>query len=144
MSYSTSIQIGAAVPTVWRAWTDSENITAWLAPKANVDFRPEGAYEFFWGDDPEKDSILGCVLLEIQPEGLLRFQWQGPTAFLPMFLPPDGRRTVIEVTFQARQGGTDVTLTQAETRDHRDWPAYEEWMSKAWGLAMTRLKECCE
>ena len=144
MSYSKSIQIDVRIEDVWKAWTDSESTAKWLAPKANVDFRPGGAWEFFWSDDPKKDSTLGCVILEVEQESLLRFEWQGRTAFLHMFLPPGGERTVIEVRFERQVNGTLVTLDHAETRHHPDWAAYEVWMSKAWEMALEALKRHCE
>jgi uncharacterized protein YndB with AHSA1/START domain len=109
-----------------------------------VDFRPGGAWEFFWGDDPKKDSTLGCVILEVRQAKLLRFEWQGRTAFLHMFLPPGGERTVIEVRFERQVNGTLVTLDHAETRHHPDWAAYQVWMSKAWEMALEALKKHCE
>ena len=144
MSYRKLVHINAPIGNVWKAWTNSESTGKWLAPKANVDFRPGGAFEFFWGDDPKKDSTFGCVLLQVEQERLLRFEWQGRTAFLHMFLPPNGERTVIEVSFERQGKGTLVTLNQAETRNHKDWAAYEKWMSKAWEMALESLKEHCE
>jgi len=61
-----------------------------------------------------------------------------------MFLPPGGKRTVIDVEFEKQDSGTLVRLIQAETRDHEDWPAYEAWMSKGWEVALESLKRYCE
>lgn len=118
MSYTKSARINAPIEDVWKAWASSASTSKWLTPKANVDFRPGGAFEFFWGDDPAKDSTFGCVLLQIEPEKLLRFEQQ--------------------------DNGTLVTAEQAETRNHDDWAAYEDWMSKAWEMALVSLKEYCE
>lgn len=142
--YSLSIEIEAPVAEVWKAWTGREVLERWLAPKANVAFREGGAWEFFWSDDPAKDSTLGCKILKIEPERFLRFEWQGKTEFLDMFLPPRGRRTAIEVRFEKTATGTRVNLTQAETRDDAKWPAYEAWMSKAWEMALQGLKKRSE
>jgi uncharacterized protein YndB with AHSA1/START domain len=144
MSFEVSVYIRAGIGRVWKAWTDAESTARWLAPRAKVDFRPGGAFEFFWGDDPARDSTLGCVLLRIEPERRLRFEWQGRTEFLPMFLPPEGKRTVIDVSFERQGQGTLVTLDHPETREHRDWPAYEAWMSKSWEAALAALKAYCE
>jgi uncharacterized protein YndB with AHSA1/START domain len=144
MSFQMTIHIEARIGRVWKAWTDSESTAKWLAPRAKVDFRPGGAFEFFWSDDPARDSTRGCVLLRIEPERLLRFEWQGRTEFLPMFLPPAGKRTVVEVSFQRQGPGTLVTLDHPETGDHRDWAAYEAWMSKSWETALAALKKYCE
>jgi uncharacterized protein YndB with AHSA1/START domain len=144
MSYSLSIRIGAPLALVWQAWTSAEQTEQWLAPRANMDFTPGGAYEFFWSDNPEQESTLGCRLLEIEPQKHLRFEWQGKTEFLHMFLPPAGRRTVIDVYFEKEDPGTAVRLSQEETRDHEDWPAYDAWMSQNWKVALESLKKYCE
>ncbi len=144
MAYKKSIQIDASITDIWNAWTNSESAVKWLAPKANISFQPGGVYEFFWGADPEKDSTLGCVLLKIEKENFLSFEWQGNAKFLHMFLPPNGNRTVIEVNFEQQSEGTLVTIHQKETRSHKDWADYEVWMSNAWEMALKALKEYCE
>ena len=144
MSYTKSIHINAPLNKVWEAWTSAEHTRHWLAPRAKVEFRCGGAFEFFWSDNPERDSTLGCKLLEIEPEKHLKFEWQGKTEFLHMFLPPIGRRTIIDVQFEKQDSGTMVRLIQAETRDHKEWPAYDTWMSKNWEIALESLKKYCE
>ncbi len=144
MAYKKSIQIDASITDIWNAWTDSDRTVKWLAPKANITFQPGGIYEFFWGEDPKKNSTLGCVLLHIEKENFLSFEWQGNANFLHMFLPPNGKRTVIEVSFEQQPEGALVTINQKETRNHKDWAEYEAWMSKAWKMALKALKEYCE
>jgi uncharacterized protein YndB with AHSA1/START domain len=144
MSYSKSIHIETPLNKVWEAWTSAEHASQWLAPRANIEFRCGGAFEFFWGDNPEQDSTLGCKLLEIELEKHLRFEWQGQTEFLHMFLPPTGRRAIIDVQFEKQDSGTTVSLMQAETRDDQQWPAYDAWMSKNWEIALESLKKYCE
>ena len=137
------IDIAAPLDQVWGAWTTKAATERWLAPGANVDFAEGGAYEFFWDEDPKRDSTLGCKLLSIQPQRLLRFSWQGKTEFLPMFRDPYGP-TEVEVRFSPSDGGTHVTVEQAETRDLPDWPAYDAWMAGTWEYALGQLKAHCE
>jgi uncharacterized protein YndB with AHSA1/START domain len=144
MGYSLSIEIKAPLSQVWHSWTSSQETCHWLAPRAEVEFYPGGAYEFFWGDDPEKDSTIGCKLIELEPERFLKFEWQGLTQFLYLFTPPKGKRTTIEVRFLSRGSGTIVTLSQPETRPGKDWTDYETWMSRAWRRALEALKDHCE
>lgn len=144
MSYTKTIQISAPLNKVWQAWTSAEHTKHWLAPRANIEFICGGAFEFFWHDNPERDSTLGCKLLEIEPERHLKFEWQGKTEFLHMFLPPTGKRTVIDVQFVKQDSGSLVKLIQTETRDHEEWPAYDAWMSQNWEMALGSLKKYCE
>lgn len=144
MAYTLKVEIDAPIGKVWSSWGSREALERWLASKANVFFSEGGAWEFFWSDDPAKDSTLGCKILKIEPEKFLRFEWQGKSEFLDMFLPPKGRRTTIEVRFEKSGKGTLVTLVQEETREGRQWKAYDAWMSKAWEMALKVLKEHCE
>lgn len=143
MSYIREIDIAAPLERVWKAWTSTEEAEQWLSPKANVVFKEGGEYEFFWDEDPKCDSTLGCKLLAIEPQRSLRFQWQGKTEFLPMFQKPRGR-TEVEVRFSVDGDVTHVAVEQAETRDLRDWKAYDEWMAGAWEYALNQLKTYCE
>lgn len=144
MGYIHTVEIKTAVAIAWQAWMSRDALERWLAPKANVLFREGGAWEFFWDQDPKKDSTLGCKILKIEPERLLRFEWQGKSDFLEMFLPPKGRPTKIDVRFEKAGKGTRVTLTQEETRSDLQWKAYDAWMSKAWAIALSELKRYCE
>lgn len=140
MSYARAVLVRAPQSRVWSAWTTP----SWLAPRRRVDVKPGGAWEFFWGPDDDKDSTLGCKLLTVEPPRLLRFEWQGRSEFLDMFLPPKGRRTAIEVLLEDEGAGTRVTLVQAESREGEKWAAYEAWMSKAWEMALEALRKECE
>ncbi|MDE2292361.1 MAG: SRPBCC domain-containing protein [Elusimicrobia bacterium] len=140
MPYARAVLIRAPLERVWAAWKEP----SWLAPRRRVEFRPGGAWEFFWGDDDAVDSTLGCTLLELRPKRLLRFSWQGKGDFLHLFSEPGGRRTVIEVLLEAEEGAVRVTLAAPEGRPGKDWAAYEAWMSKAWELALDELRRTCE
>ena len=144
MAYTVKVDIAAPIGSVWKAWTRAEETQKWLAPKAVIEFKPGGAYEFFWNEDPRIDSTLGCKLLRLQPERGLIFEWQGKEEFLSMFLPPEGTRTIIKVIFSANQMRTSVTVEQEETRDLPNWEAYDSWMSGAWNMALASLKGHCE
>jgi len=61
-----------------------------------------------------------------------------------MFLPPEGKRTTIEVTFTTEGKSTRVIVDQQESRDHPDWMDYDEWMTQAWQAALHSLKQHCE
>ena len=143
MAYKKKIEIDAPLKRVWDSWTTQEATQGWLSLRSNVDFREGGPYEFFWDDDPEKDSTKGCVLLEIAPRKRLSFEWQGKTEFLEMFKPPYGP-TVVIVRFSRANERTVVEVEQQETRDMEKWSEYDEWMASAWEYALSSLKNYCE
>jgi uncharacterized protein YndB with AHSA1/START domain len=62
---------------VWQAVTDPAALGQWLMPV--FDFAPEVGREFTFRVKPQPgwDGIVQCKVLEIEPERLLRFSWQG-------------------------------------------------------------------
>ena len=132
------------IEKVWNAWTSKEQTESWLAPGANIQFEEGGPYEFFWNENPEVDSTLGCKLLSIKPHQYLHFEWQGKREFLHMFQLPEGRRTTVEVHFSPTSNGVRIAVVQNETRDLPEWKEYDTWMAAAWKMALESLKNHCE
>ena len=143
MGYQKEILIYADIDKVWNSWTSEEETTNWLASRARVVFEEKKPYEFFWDDDPEKDSTIGCRLLAIDIRKRLSFEWQGKTEFLDMFCEPY-EKTVIDVFFVENENFVKVKVIQEETRDLLKWKEYDEWMSDAWAYALSCLKKYCE
>lgn len=104
MGYRETVTIDAPTSVVWAAWTSVKETQAWLAPRADMVFEVDGAYEFFWDEDPEIDSTLGCRLLAIEPEARLLFEWRGKDESLEMFVGDFGP-TEVEVRFEASAPG---------------------------------------
>ena len=144
MGYKKEIVVEAPIDKIWSAWTRREEAEKWLAPRANIQFQVGGQYEFFWNDDPELDSTLGCCLEAINKPHLLVFQWQGKSEYLHMFQYPAGEKTSVSVQFAAVEKGILVSVNQAETRNSANWAAYDTWMATAWEMALQSLKNHCE
>ncbi|NQV37247.1 MAG: SRPBCC domain-containing protein [Candidatus Marinimicrobia bacterium] len=143
MGYQRDIIINAPIETVWKSWTSEVETSKWLAPKSHIIFEEGKPYEFFWDEDPEIDSTIGCTLLKIETWKKLRFEWQGKSEFLDMFMSPH-RKTIIEVSFLNITNGIKVIVNQEETRDLEKWDEYDKWMADAWEYALTCLKTYCE
>ena len=82
MSYRLEIKINVPIENVWKAWSKSSEAVKWLSYKSNINFVENGQYEFFWDDDPEIDSTLGCTLLSIKDHTYFQFEWQGKNEYL--------------------------------------------------------------
>ncbi len=144
MGYKIEQTIDAPVYKVWKSWSSEEETQKWLAPKARVIFEKNGAYEFFWDEDPNKDSTIGCKIKKIEKERSLTFEWQGKTEYIEMFRKPFGP-TLITVSFHEEENEkTVLILEQRETRELEKWKAYDEWMSGAWNYAINCLKKYIE
>jgi len=143
MGYQKEIEIAASIDKVWKAWTSEKETSSWLAQKSRVVFEEGKPYEFFWDDDPEKDSTIGCKLLKIDDRKGLSFEWQGKTEFLDMFSEPYGK-TIVDVEFAEKVNCVNVKVIQEETGDLKNWNDYDEWMAEAWDYALLCLKKYCE
>jgi uncharacterized protein YndB with AHSA1/START domain len=77
--------VGAALDTVWRAWTTNEGMRAWLTPKADVDLRVGGLIRTNY----RENEVLGdpgtivYTIREIEPQRRLAFQITTPPRSFP-------------------------------------------------------------
>jgi uncharacterized protein YndB with AHSA1/START domain len=101
--------VPAARERVFGAWTDPEEIKAWLVPEesemvsAEVDVRVGGDYRFaFRAPDGELVYIVGTYV-EVEPPERLVFTW--------VFEGVDRTDTLVTVALKESGGGTDVLLT---------------------------------
>jgi uncharacterized protein YndB with AHSA1/START domain len=94
---------------VFRAWTDPQEIKAWLVPEesemvsAEVDVRAGGDYRFaFRAPDGEVVYVVGTYV-EVDPPERLVFTW--------VFEGVDRTDTLVTVALNESGDGTDVVLT---------------------------------
>src|SRR5690606_4844413 len=88
----------AAIPVVWRALTDPQELSEWLMPN---DFRPVVGHRFTFvtAPRPDFDGIVRCEVKAVQPESLLSYSWVG-----------GGIDTIVEWRLAAHGSGTALTL----------------------------------
>ena len=133
------ISVEAPMDLVWWAWTETERITEWFAPAANIVPVEGGAYEFFFDPaDHTHMSTIGCVITAIEATERLGFIWKGPDRFAQLMNAPVPA-TSVEVTFKKEKGGTRVQVEHSGWGDGDDWNEAREWHSKAWEGALQSL-----
>ena len=104
------VSVVAPIDLVWRAWIETERITEWFAPAANIVPVEGGAFELFF--DPTDHihmSTSGCVVTAIEPLERLAFTWKGPDQFAQLMNEPVPA-TSVEVTFQKKKDSTRVHI----------------------------------
>lgn len=131
--------VPASLDDVWNAWTTVDGIKSFFAGGANVDLRPDGAYEIFF--DPSQPEghrgADGMRLLLVQPKSALAFTWNAPAKF------PEARkqRTHVMLRFypiSAKE--TKVVLTQDGFGEGEEWDQVRAYFTKAWGdVVLPRL-----
>lgn len=141
-SFSLKLKVPVAADSLWDAWTQSHDLTQWLAPKANVKAEPNGAYELFWEPDhPERNSTIGCRVIEIRDKELLEINWKGPVPFADLMnvapLP-----TAVKITFKPiKEQSSIVCLEHYGWGDSERWSQAQAWQLNAWKMAFQELEE---
>ena len=98
------ISVEAPMDLVWWAWTETERITEWFAPAANIVPVEGGAYEFFFDPaDHTHMSTIGCVITAIEATERLGFICKGSDRFAQLMNAPVPA-TSVEVTFKKEKG----------------------------------------
>jgi uncharacterized protein YndB with AHSA1/START domain len=124
--------IAAPIDLVWWAWTETERITEWFAPAANIVAVDGGAFELFFDPaDHIRMSTIGCVITAIESMERLVFTWKGPDQFAQLMNEPVPA-TSVEVIFQQDNGNTCVQIVHSGWGDGDDWNEAREWHNKAW------------
>ena len=114
------VEVPAALPAVWKAFTTSEGLTTWLTPEATVDLRPGGE----WTARFPGGSTGGGTIVSFVPEKELVISALAPDRF------PHVRaaRTRAVFDFEARGNSTIVRLTQSGWKSGPEWTGAYEYL----------------
>jgi len=123
---------------VWKAWTDPSHVLKWLGPKnfTAVDFeldpRPGGAWRSrMRGPDGAEHSNRGTVREVDEPRRLVfTFAWDDEDG-------SPGREMEITITFDERDGKTEMTFSQAVFDSEEDRDGHRE----GWSESFDKLAE---
>jgi uncharacterized protein YndB with AHSA1/START domain len=100
---------------LFEAWTDPAQLVAWWGPRpvtcteAQVDLRVGGRYRTGNRLPDGKILYIGGVFEIIEPPRLLVYTWQ--------LEPAMGQAERVTVRFEARSGGTEVSITHERIGD---------------------------
>ena len=133
--------INAPVEEVWKAWTTTDGIESFFAPKAaKVDPVPGGAFELWFGvNNPEGSrGSEGCLFHSVKPMEQLVFEWNAP----PDYPVIRKLRTLVYLDFKPLPGNrTELTLRNFGYGDGPDWAKNKAYFEKAWPSVMANLEK---
>ena len=125
----------ASIDRVFRAWTDPEQLKAWLVPEgsqllsAEVDIRVGGDYRLaFRAADGEILYAVGSYV-EVDPPVRLVFTW--------VFEGVDHRETLVTVDLRASGESTELILTH----ERFTTKAFRAFHEAGWTSALDRFAE---
>ncbi|MEF2547770.1 SRPBCC family protein [Aurantimonas sp. E1-2-R+4] len=135
--------IDAPRDKVYRAWTESELLTRWFAPKpwttprAELDVRPGGSSLVTMRSPEGKDYPNPGVYLEVVKNERLVFT----DAYTSAWVPSDKPFMTVTLTFEDEDGKTRYTAT-ARHWSAADRKAHEEMgFHEGWGQCAQQLEE---
>jgi len=131
--------VPAPLDEVWRAWTTTEGVTAFFAPRADVQLALGGRYELYFTPDgpPGERGTEGCKVMLFDPEKrTLAVTWNAPP-HLPLARK---ERTRVDVRLDADGDATRVVLHHTGFVGPEAEAAYE-YFRGAWDVVLSRLVE---
>ncbi|MBN2227420.1 MAG: SRPBCC domain-containing protein [candidate division Zixibacteria bacterium] len=132
------VVVQAEIGDVWKAWTTTDGITTFFAPRANVDLRPGGVFEIYFIMS-EPYGLRGsedCRILSYLPETMLSFEWSAPPSFGVL------RDVRTQVVLQFEKADAEKTIVRLA---HLGWGIGEEWdrlydyFDTAWSYVLGNL-----
>jgi uncharacterized protein YndB with AHSA1/START domain len=109
------------VARLWRAITDSNEVSAWMGYPTSIDLRPGGVFAM---DFRKTDgSVMDCVIFRVEPEEVLAYAWE---------------RSVCEWTVEPDGEGSRYTFIQNGLPDRGDG---EEELVAGWQGFFDQLDE---
>ena len=138
------ITVNAPRDTIWRAWTESDQIATWFSPDASVEARPGGKFELYFGpSNHDHECTKGCVFTLVEQLKNLGFTWKGPDQFADLMNEPIPSTSVL-VSFFQEDGFTRVVVEHSGWGQGKEWEEARVWHEKAWLDVLGRLKSALE
>ena len=129
----------APIEKIWHAWTDTETVTKWFSPEANIEPTKGGAYELFFDPkDHNHMSTIGCKITQLQAPTNLSFQWKGPDQYAAFMNTPP--QTSVKVTLTEAEGKTKLIIEHDGWKEGPGWRDAKEWHIGAWEGVLEELE----
>jgi uncharacterized protein YndB with AHSA1/START domain len=99
--------LSSPLSSLWRALTDNEALSRWLAPHVTLELRLGGRVVIDWGSDGSAEGEV----TQLKPEYLLEYTWGGSqwpeTSTVRWEIQPRGQDARLLLTHQGLAVGTD-------------------------------------
>ena len=156
-SFTLSRWFDAPRERVWRAWTDPRELATWWGPHGytnpvvEADFRPEGSLRIIMRSPEGVNFPTVGEFIAIEPTSRLVFtddisdnapaEWRASLdRNRPSSPPGSPLRILVEVTFEERDGGTLLTITDSFASDEDRDAILRDGAVSGWSESMERLE----
>jgi len=138
-SLDKMVVIKAPLDDAWAAWTTRDGIVSFMAPAAEVDATPGGAFHIYF-DPLAPAGMRGADdmrYMALQPKRMLSFDWNAP----PQLPEVRSQRTLVVLRFDpVDDGQTLVTLHHTGWGTGGEWDQAYGYFDKAWDKVLENLK----
>jgi uncharacterized protein YndB with AHSA1/START domain len=134
------VLVAAPIEQVWQAWTTREGIVSFMAPAAEIDARPGGAFDIHFDPlaAPGLRGADGMQFMALQPPRLLSFTWNAP----PHLPEARAQRTLVVVRLAPEgERSTRVSLHHVGWGDGGQWDQAYTYFDRAWGNVLGNLRQ---
>lgn len=134
-----AVVVPVFVDKAWEAWTTTEGVTTFFAPKASVELAVFGDYEMYFDPSQPKgqQGSEGCKILSFIAGEMLSFTWNAPPS-----MPTVRRaRTWVVLHFYPHEGNkTRITLTHVGWKMGEEWQKALQYFNRAWEVVLGRFQ----
>jgi uncharacterized protein YndB with AHSA1/START domain len=134
-AFSISIELDAPVDTVWKALTDSDELTKWFPTNAAIDPKPGGAFEISWDGDWQ----WNMTITDWEPNKRLRMVDRRARPFDAHGRPLDREAPaalVLDFTLEARGGRTLLRLVHSGFGHGATWDEELDGVTLGWNVEL--------
>jgi uncharacterized protein YndB with AHSA1/START domain len=146
--FAVETTVNAMPRDVWKHWTTSEGLKAFLGVESKIDLKIGGPFEFYFSMTPPEGSrgSEGCTILSYEPERMLSFSWNAP----PKFAHARARHTWVVVNILPHGAHSSKVVLkhfgfaeQAKANpDHaEEWTQVRGYFKNAWGSVLAKLSD---
>jgi len=132
-------RVAAPPEDVFELWTTEPGLRSFMGIDSDIRLRIGGAYEWVFLPDAEEGSRggEGNRVLAFDEPRMLAFSWNAP----PEFEDEREPRTIVVMTFDAVEGGTEVTLSHSGFRAGGRWGEVRDYFQSAWTSVLGAMQE---
>ncbi len=155
-AFTLSRWLDAPRDRVWRAWTDQRELAKWWGPHGytnpvvEADVRPEGELRIVMRSPDNVDLPISGQFLDVDPPSRLVFTDEvadGPAmwhealdGYRPSLPPGSPLRVTVTVTFEERDGGTQLTIESEFASDEDRDAVMRMGAASGWSESLEKLE----
>ena len=134
------VVVNAPVAEAWKAWTTTEGVETFFAPKASISLEPGGSYDLLFMPTAPKGSrgCEGCKVIDFEAMRTLILDWGVPATYPKL----QNQRGKVTVSFtRVDETHVRVSVIHAGLGSGPEWDEVFKHFDYGWGIVLSRLQQ---